>query len=189
MSVPDHAAARAGVALRGWISGALATDMVTDFEGPWDLKLARRMTVRFPAPAELATAADAAVWGRQAQAVAAECTSRGQAAAWIVPSLTATVLGAATVAGTSSFHEGSPWGLSLVASGVSALILTWLGLMIAASIALPIVRDLHMRAPTWTARAQAYERRRLEIERAADHPTRRRWRTRALQTATEPPDR
>lgn len=174
-------------ALREWVSGALASDLVTDFQGPWDLKLARCRTMRFPAPADVRTAAEAALWENRAQAVAAECTTRGQAAAWLVPSLTATVLGAATVAASRGVPAGSPWGASIVASGLSAVILTWIGLVIAASIALPVVRDLHMRAPTWTARAQAYGRRRAEIDSTSDERSGRRWWARARGAAARRP--
>lgn len=175
MTAADRAASGPDRALQAWVSGTLATDLVSDFKGPWDLELARRTTVRFPAPTDVATAAEAALWERRALAVAAECTTRGQAAVWIVPSLTASVLGAATVAGASGVHRGSPLWVSLAASGVSALVLALIGGAIAASIAMPIVRDLHMRAPSWTARAQAYESRRLAIESAVARQAGRRW--------------
>ena len=153
--------------------------MVTGFEGPWALKLARRRRLRFPAPTVVVTAAEAPLLESRAQTVSAECTTRGQAAAWVVPSLTATVMGAAAVAGARGAHASSPCEFSILASGVSAMILMWVGLIVTASIALPVVRDLHMRAPTWTARAQAYSRGRTAIESASDRLCGRGWWTRA----------
>ncbi|MDC7120617.1 hypothetical protein OMK64_03605 [Cellulomonas fimi] len=152
--------------LHRWADLPLAADHLSGFAGPWKFTIRRwlrkQSVLDFPAPATVTQPDEALIWERRGRAIAAQHSTRGQFAMWLLSGSVGALLGLLIGGWASATRSSSAWP-TVVGAAIAWAIGVALVIGILVLVAGPTLASLHVHAPTWEARAEAYARRREEL--------------------------